>query len=54
MIHYVSGHKGKISNFAAVGAERCDKIIYHIAELPRNNESYTKYFQSVIIIKCLR
>ena len=38
MIHYLKGHKGKIYDFAAVEAKRCDKITYHIAELLKDNE----------------
>ena len=38
MIHYLKGHKGKIYDFAAVEAKRCDKITYHIAKLLKDNE----------------
>ena len=38
IIHYLGGHKGKIYDFAAVEAKRCDKITYHIAKLLKDNE----------------
>ena len=38
-IHHIEGHKGKILDFAAVEAERCDIIFdYHTAELLRYSE----------------
>jgi hypothetical protein len=42
IIHHIEGHKGKISDFAAVEAKRCDIIFdYHTAELLRYDELYS-------------